>query len=260
MRPLLVALLASSAVLLGAPAAQAGFLYDATWVQTAQGVPMTRTAAQLGAGGSSSAGSIAVSLSYPQFTTSVFVPKTSMFVLDRHIKVTQGGPQLITATPSMATGSPGIPGTVIIMTAAHVGMGVNQSMFNVGVNTLIAVPLSNGKAGVVTGYFTLIGSAHTITVDFYGWTPGTQTFTGLTSKAVPLPDVVAMGSFNLGPLGGGTVTLVSPSKVSVDGSLVQRRTVSLTTLRLYFFPEPGSLLILAAGSGAFALLVRHTRR
>ncbi len=260
MRQLLLALVASSVVLLGAPAAQAGVLTSATWVQVAQGIPLTRTTAQLSAMGYSTAGSIAVSLTYPQFTASVFAPKTSMGVLDLHIKVTQGGPQLITATPGMATGSPGIPGTVIVMTAVHVGKGANQSMYNVGINTLIAVPLSVGKAGVVTGYFTVLGAPHTITVDFYGWTPGTQTFTGLTSKAVPLPSVVAMGSFNLTASGGGTVTLVSPSKVSGNGSLAQRRTVSLTTLTLSFIPEPGSLALLAAGTLGTALLMRRARR
>ena len=68
--------------------------------------------------------------------------------------------------------------------------------------------------GVTTGYFTVLGNGHYITVDFYAWTPHTLTFTGLTSKFAPLPTptVVAMGSVNLTSMGGGTVTLVSPSK------------------------------------------------
>jgi hypothetical protein len=194
-----------------------------------------------------------VSLAYPQFTLSLFVPKTSMTVLDLHIKITQGGPQVITATPGMANGTPGIPGTVVVMTANHVLKGVNQSMFNVGVNTLAAVPLSIGKAGVFTNTFTVLGVYHTITVDFFAWTPGMATFTGLTTKGVALPTVMAVGSFNLNAQGAGTVTLVSPSKVSIDGMFAQRRTASFTTLKLTFVPEPGTVLLLGAAAAALAL-------
>jgi len=153
----LSAALSASMLALVASAATAGTLTSATWFQVAQGAPMTRSTAQLGATGTSTAGSIAVSLSYPQTTLSFFVPKTSMGALDLHIKITQGGAQAITATPGMASGAPGVPGTVIIMTAAHVAMGVNQSMYNAGFFTLLAVPLSNGAAGVFTSYFVVSG-------------------------------------------------------------------------------------------------------
>jgi hypothetical protein len=66
-----------------------------------------------------------------------------------------------------------------------------------------------------------------------------------------------MGSFNLTAKGGGTVTLVSPSKISIDGSIAQRRTASFTTLVLTFVPEPGALLLLA---GAALFLARFVRR
>jgi hypothetical protein len=224
-------------------------------------------------------------MSYPQLTQSLFVPKTANGILDLHIKATQGGAQSITATASMALGTPGIPGTVIVMTANHVGMGVNQSMYNVGINTLVKVPLNVGQAGQVVGSFIVLGITHTITVDFFAWTPHTVTFTGLTSKYAPVatPTVVAMGSFalNAGPMastipasqtvvgttGGGTVTLVSPSLVTIHGALAARRVASFTTLKLSFHgdtvsvhgtlvPEPATLLLLGAGALGLALVGR----
>jgi hypothetical protein len=134
-------------------------------------------------------------------------------------------------------------------------------MFNVGVNTLVAVPVSIGKAGTFIGSFIVLGITHTITVDFFAWTPGMATFVGLTSKGVALPTVMAVGSFNLTAGGGGTVTLVSPTKVDIDGSLAQRRTASFTTLKLTFagVPEPGTLLLLGAGALGLALVGSRKR-
>jgi hypothetical protein len=243
-------------LLLGSLSAHAGTLTNATWFQVAQGIPMTRTFGQLGASGMSTGGSIAVNLSYPFLATTAFVPTSP---IDLHISITQGGPQAITATPGMAGGTPGVPGTVIVMSAAHVAKGVNQSMFHVGVNTVVQVPLSIGKAGQFTGTFLVVGELHRLTVDFYAWTPGTLVFTGLTSNGQALPTVTAAGSFNLNSMGGGTVTLVSPSRISIDGSL-PRRTASFTTLVLTFVPEPGALLLLGAGGLALVLGGRRPRR
>jgi hypothetical protein len=253
-------LLAGAVAMLAATAASAGTLTNATWFQVTQGVPMTRTFAQIGASGlgSTSASIGSVTLSYPFFSTNFFVPKTPNGTLDLHIHVTQGGPQSITATPGMASGTPGVPGTVVVMTAKHIVMGLNQSMFNVGINTLVKVPLSAGKAGQFTGTFTVVGAPHTITVDFYAWTPNTLIFTGLTTKGAALPTVTAAGSFNLNAQGGGTVTLVSPSKISIDGSLAQRRTAGFTSLVMSFIPEPGTLLLL--GAGALGLVFMGTRK
>jgi hypothetical protein len=240
-------------LLLATGAAHAGSLTMATWLQVTQGFPMTRTTAQLGATGTSTAGTIAVNLAYPAFATAFFVPKTPNGVLDLHIKITQGGPQAITATPGMALGTPGIPGTVILMTAVHIAKGPNVSMYNPGINTLLQIPVSVGHAGQAQSTFTVSGQAHYVTVAFYGWTAMSQTFTGLTSKFVALPDVVAMGSFNLTGMGGGTVTLVSPTKLSINGALAQRRTVTFTALKLSFLPEPAALLLL--GASALGVLV-----
>jgi len=257
------------AVVLLAPRAHAGTLTSATWFQVTEGrlrgvgviggIPMTRTGAQLGAAGTSTATSIAVTLSYPAFASTLFVPKTASGTADLALQVTQGGPQAITATPSMAGGTPGIPGTVVVMSALHAGKGVNQSMFMIGSVTFLKVPLSHGAADQFAGTFIVFpGIIHALTLDFIGWTPHTLVFTGLTSDSQPLPDVTAMGSFALTSMGGGTVTLVSPSKISIDGVVAQRRTVAVTTLVLSFVPEPGTLLLL--GGAGLALLLGGRRR
>jgi hypothetical protein len=219
-----------------------------------QGVPMTRTFGQLDATGWSGPTWIAVSLSYPFFQTTVFARGS---VVDLAQQISFGGPQSITATAGMGNGAPGIPGTVIVMSAIHVAMGANQSMFMVGANTIVRVPLSAGQAGHFSGTFAVTGALHKITVDFLAWTPGAFVFTGLTSKGQPLPTVVASGSFNLNPMNGdGTVTLVSPSKISIDGALAQRRTAGFTSLVLTF-PEPSSLLLLGAAGIALAAASRR---
>jgi hypothetical protein len=218
---------------------------------------LTRTTAQLGATGSSTSTAINVALSLA-LATSVFVPSEPL--LDWHLVLEQGGPQLITATPAGGNGNPAIPGTLIVMSAKHNSKGIDQSMFMLGIATLVQVPLSVGKAGQFTGTMHVVSSYHDVTVDFHAWTPGTVTFTGLTSKGVALSDVVVMGSFNLSPMGGGTVTLVAPSKISTDGVLVQSRTVlSVTTLKLSFVPEPGALLLLGAGIAAMVAFASHRR-
>jgi hypothetical protein len=67
-----------------------------------------------------------------------------------------------------------------------------------------------------------------------------------------------MGSFNLTANGGGTVTLVSPTKISIDCGLAQRRTAGFTALKMVFVPEPGTLLLL--GAGALGLVLVGSRK
>jgi hypothetical protein len=251
--------LLSAAISLFALSAEAGTLTNATWFQTAQGIPLTRTFGQLGITGTSTSSSISATLSYPFFNATLFVPKTPNGTIDLAVQVTQGGAQSITATHSMASGTPGIPGTVLVMSALHNAMGANQSKFMVGINTIVAVPLSAGKAGQVSGTFLVLGVLHTITVDFYAWTPHSLVFTGLTTMFAPLPNVTAAGSFNLTGNGGGTVTLVSPSLISIDGPLAQRRTAGFTKLVMNFVPEPGTLLLIGAAALALGLYARRER-
>jgi len=259
MRSRLFLSLLGAVALLAASAAQAGTLTNATWTQVTQGFPMTRTGAQIGITGTSTGSSaMSASLSYPTFGTKFFIPKTTNGVLDLAVSITQGGPQALTAAPSMAGATMGLPGTVNVRTAIHNTKGVNQSTFMTGINTLVMVPVSVGVAGQFTGSFIVLGINHFITVDFYAWTPHTLVFTGLTTKLAALPTVTAVGSFNLTANGAGTVTLVSPSKISIDCSLAQRRTAGFTALKMVFVPEPGTLLLL--GAGALGLVLVGSRK
>jgi len=245
----------STLVLWLAGGAHAAMLTSATWFQVSEGIPMTRTIAQLGAAGTASFDSISVSLSYPAFATTFFVPKGPYALLDLGYRIHQGGPQQITATPGMAAGSPAVPGTILVKTAVHGAMGLDQSMFMLGDITLLRVPLRHGEAAQFTETQTIVdGLTIHVTVDFYAWTPGTVVLTGLTSSGVPLPDVSAMGLWHVdgtpNEVSQGEVLLVAPSKISIDGAL-QRRTASFTTLRVAL-PEPHRWLLLAAGGLALA--------
>jgi hypothetical protein len=115
-----------------------------------------------------------------------------------------------------------------------------------------------------TDAFFVLTAVNYITVDFYAWTPGIAKFTGLTSAGNPIPNVTAPGSFNLTANGGGTVTLVSPSKITITGGLATRKTAAFTTLKLSFkggdvVPEPGTLLLLGAGVAGLALIGSRKR-
>ena len=253
-------LLAALLLILIAGPARAGTLTSASWVtriDLGPVVPAPPFSVPVTASGTSAATSVAVSLTVPSFATTFFVPRTANGALTLHLGVTFDGAQVITATPGMAVATAGVPGSARLMTAAHDFMGVNQSMFKVGLQTIVSLPLSAGGMGQFTNTFSLLGTHHHFTIDFYAWTPGTRTFKGLTSMSAPLPDVVAMGSFALNGNGAGTVNLVTPSKLSVDGPLAQRRTVSLTTLRLSFVPEPAALLLLATAVGGLAMVRRQ---
>jgi hypothetical protein len=254
------ALISATLLLLAAGGARAGMLEAATWLQTVQvpglpSVPLSRTTPQLGASGSATATSIAVSLSYPQISIQVFVPHTQNGVLDIALTITQGGAQAITATPSMALATQGVMGTVLVMTAQHLSMGVDQSMFVAGPNSLVRIPMNVGVDGQFTDTFVVLDFTHGITVDFYGWTPRTKTITLPSSGTGSV--VTAMGSFSLTQPGVGVVTLVSPTRIHIDGPLLRQDWVSVTTLTLTV-PEPGTLLLLSAGVLALGLAWRRS--
>src|SRR5262245_40771714 len=135
----LLAHLSVVGLLLTAGASQAGILTSAVWTEVVNGFPMTRTGNELGATGTSASDSISVRLSYPSFDTRFLVLRTGLNSLpfDEAVRITQGGPQAITAMRSIAGADRGVGGEFDIHTALHNTKGVNQSTFMTGVNTLV---------------------------------------------------------------------------------------------------------------------------
>jgi hypothetical protein len=226
---------AALALLLSAGAAHAGFLTSATWVTEIRpfGGPGVAIAVPVAASGASTATSVSVSLEVPAFLTSF--PVTEPPLLSPSVTLNLSGTQMLTATA-------GVGGATIALAG-----GVTS---RVPATTILRIPLAVGAAGVSTFTATYaFGITHYITVAHYAWTPGTVTLTGLTHNLAPLPDVVTSGSFMLDANGAGTVTLVAPTRFTVQSSLPYRRNVALTRLTLHFVPEPGAWLLLLAAAG-----------
>ena len=239
-----------------ATAAHAGTLTSATWTtglrylapfQPSIGVPIAATGAS-----TSTSISVLLDVAPTSFTAFTTLPPPNPVYL--HLAFTIGGSAKLTATPNGAAATMSIPAKATVKFASHTMLSMLTPA-----TTLVKVPLGVGVKGQATGTFTILASTHFLTIDFYGWTPGTLSFTGLTSKyvALPTPTVVAMGSFALDAMGAGTVTLVAPTRIAVDGALAQRRSVDFTELRLTFVPEPSTLLLLAAAAASLALVTRR---
>ena len=269
-RPLLVA-----ALLLGwASAARAGVLTMATWTQQVGpfevGAPLTgEGSAQGRVDFPGLNGCACLSLDVPFFQHTAFLPKSPNGVVDLAYVLTLGGSQHLTATRSRARATQGIPGAILMKTAVHVAKGVDASMYQVGANTLLRIPLSVGAGVTQMGMFSVLNQPHSFTAHQFAWTAGTVTFTGLTSGGNPLPDVVTMGTF-FPPFDGqpGQITLVAPTRIEIQGALAQRSMVSLSRVHLAFdadesgplpicVPEPGEAVLLATGFAAWLSALRR---
>jgi hypothetical protein len=253
---------------LASPAADAGTLASATWTQSFPGVAITVTnsgatctespahvpgagflicpTAGLQATGASTGAAYNVSLTMPLFQMQAF---TTGGLLNFGTLVTLSGAQDIAGNASSATATPGIAGNVVVDGALHTMGSMWSQLFGV---SLVRYPL---RVGI--GAESIQDWRYYSRFDFYAWTPGTVSITGLYSGGLAQPDLVAMGSFDLTAGGAGTVTLVAPTKVFVLNPPLSYRIANLATLKLTFVPEPSALLLL--GASALALL-RFVRR
>ena len=196
MRRLSGHVLIAAAALLTGSAAHAGPLHAATWTTTLQGVALTITnsgatctndpmanhtqqaitcpAAGLGATGSATSTNYSVSLTVGLFAIDQF---TTGGAINIHTKAVLGiDTVFLSGNSSSAAATMFVNGAVTVKVAAHLAKGANASMLTPAMTTLVKVPLSVGKAGTFVGTFTVLGSTHTITVNFYAWTPHTLTF------------------------------------------------------------------------------------
>ena len=120
---------------------------------------------------------------------------------------------------------------------------------------LLAIPLVLGSPNTL---FKAAGGV-AITAVGAGWTAGVAAVTGVkttTSMNVtnPAGTITAMGSNGLTPGGGGTLVLVSPTKVSTN---ITAPLAAFSTLTLTYIPEPGTLLLLGAGIAGLTALGRR---
>ena len=241
------------AVMLSATTASAGMLTSAVWTQ--------------GVNTSGVIGNVNVPLTFSGTSTATSVSVT--------VAVSGGPIQLVN---TVATGG-ALPLGVRVSISGSANIGGNQGTIgNIGpgVNVPAAIflgglppigapflnlPLTAG--GGATSMFTAIGIP--VTIIGYAWNTGVVQVTGLTNSPVlgntgGAPGTRTFtGSFNLTAGGGGTVTLVSPTKVIVGGAAAPSTTSSFSMLQLTFVPEPGTLLLLGTGVAGLALLGARRR-
>jgi len=248
-------MLALSAVLVGASAANAGALLTATYSQTLQGVPIVitstvATGTLVGNQFSLDAGNwFATNFCIGQPGNAAcrpnpagpFAPPVTRLV----VSLTNNGPVVGTTAEADVTATSGIMGNVLVM--AKIG---KAPAF-----TLLPIVVNAGAGGNLT-----VGSS-TLIVQLAGdvWHIGQVTQTNLTSMFVVGADVMATGSVNVTSMGNTVVNLVSLGRTKIRG-LANSDSSSPSFLTLVYapsVPEPGTLMLLGAGVAGLALIGRR---
>jgi hypothetical protein len=250
MRKLFTVLAAAGVALLGVSAANAGALQSASLTLTVQGQvvgPIVKTTADglSGNAADNTGGTVAAGSAFNGVTADIPLT-TNAAVTNAHIALGNNGQ--ININPAGATVTAPLTGKVDI-----------QNPYG----TLFTIPILAGVAGTQTGSakIPLVGKV-LVTLVGTGWHTGTVSASGLTNGGVAIPNVTAHGSFSLSAGGGGTVTLVSLSRVKTSGINVSN-TAGPTFLKLTYaagaVPEPGTLLLLGAGVAGLVAVGRKKR-
>jgi len=253
-------MLALSAVLMGASAANAGALLSATFTTNVQGIPVvlgtptggSPTGTLVGNTFSLDAGNafaIAFCIGNPGNAACVAAPAPFAAPVTRlAVSFTMNGPLVGTISDPTITASSGVMGAVLVK--AKIG---KAPAF-----TLVPVLVNAGAGGNVT-----VGSS-TLIVQLLGdvWHIGAVTQTALTDMFAAVPDVMATGNVSVTSMGNTHVNLVSLGRTKIRG-LANSDTSSPTFLQLVYapsVPEPGTLMLLGAGVAGLAVIGRRKLR
>jgi hypothetical protein len=168
----------------------------------------------------------------------------------------------------MATGAPFVTGKVVVT-------GVNTNLISTFTPAVtVFTPANraanpNGPGGIGYGFaFTLDGptenNAKTRTTK--GGTVFNQASSGvgnpIQTSVVAVEGTNALVATGTGTSGdpSGTITLVAPSRIDIQALIKDTIIPGLSSMKLTFVPEPGTMLLLASGAAGLVLIGRRRMR